>query len=329
MTAVAESLRLSNSKVKTWRRCPRRYRFKYVEKLKPRRRKPAPELGSWVHDLLMHLYDGENWLARHQELRRDFMNLFEEEREELGDVPGDALRLMRSYLRTYPDDLKRYRVIDSEVDELIALPGGDSFNFIIDLVLEEVDGGGLWLMDHKSSKKFIPSDFMLLDAQLTRYYWGAAKLGYTPLLGVIFNEILTKAPTVPEVLQSGRLTQKQNQHTDVATYMWAIKHLDEVDQDPQFYLPTLRRIKAQEHERFFRRTFIPKDPPVIRTMMRELLMTSNEIKRATRKDEFPRSPDKACTWDCDYLEPCTIELLGGDISDTVKLKYTITRREED
>jgi hypothetical protein len=149
----------------------------------------------------------------------------------------------------------------------------------------------------------------------------------------VFDEIRTKAPTVPDLLQSGRLTQKQNQDTDVATYLWAMKHRDEHDEPWEekvaFYRSTLRRIQAQEEGRFFRRTILPKDPPTTRAHMLELMMTGREIKRAQRMNEFPRTVDKSCTWQCDYLELCTLDLMGADISDTVKMKYRIHKKEED
>lgn len=328
-------MRLSNSKAKTFRRCQKSYDFKYVRKLRPRKRSRPLELGSWVHDLLQHYYDGQDWLKRHKVLEAEFNNLFEEEREELGDLPSDALRLMRSYLRTYKGDRSQYRIIDTEVDELVTLPNGDEFNFIIDLVVEDLTLGGIWLWDHKNVTKFLPPDFLMIDTQLTRYHWAAKKLerfkGHN-ILGVCFNEIRTKAPTVPAVLKDGSLTRRQNQDTDLTTFLWAMKYLDERElsweEKVEFYKPTLRRIKSQQEGRFFRRTFMPKDPVTTKIMMKDLMVTADEIREAEDRGYFPRSPDKACTW-CDYLELCQVELMGADTSNTIKLKYTRKRKEEE
>jgi hypothetical protein len=97
-------MRVSHSRVKTWRRCPNQYRYKYVMGLKPRERKTQLERGSWLHELLMVHYDGEDWRLRHRALKKQFMNLFEEEREQLGDLPTECFRIMKSYERTYKFD---------------------------------------------------------------------------------------------------------------------------------------------------------------------------------------------------------------------------------
>lgn len=289
-----------------------------------------------MHELLMVHRDGHSWAHRHAVLTAEFNTLFEEEREELGDLPGDAARLMRSYLRTYPDDAKRYRVIHTELDERVEMPNGDMFRFIIDLILEDQVNGGLWLLDYKTLSRFLPDDFMLLDSQLARYFWAAKRLKLetpgSPLMGAIFDEIRTKAPTVPALLKSGRLTQKKDQDTDVTTYLWAMKKLDKTKEPwkdkVQFYYPTLQRIKAQQEGRFFRRTFLPRDKPMTQQMMHELMMTANEIKRATRIGQYPRAVSKDCIWDCDYLDLCQIELQGGDSSHTKKIKFTVKEEEE-
>jgi hypothetical protein len=53
-----EYLVLSNSKVKTWNRCPKQWEFKYIYGLRPKKKTIQLERGSWVHELLMVHYDG-------------------------------------------------------------------------------------------------------------------------------------------------------------------------------------------------------------------------------------------------------------------------------
>lgn len=310
-------MRVSNSKIKTWNRCHKQYEFKYVMGLRPKKRKFPLELGSWVHDLLMTRADGENWKRRHKVLKARFDNLFEEEKEDLGDLPAEAYRLMRSYLRTYEKEDRDHRVIDTEMDEIITLPSGHEFNFIIDEIYE--DSEGLWLRDHKTVSKFMPKDFMLLDAQLTRYFYCAEKMGYTPLMGVEFNEIRTKAPSIPHRNKDGFLSQAQKIDTDYWTYLAEIKKLG---QDPKIYMNTLRRLWGQE-ERFFRRSRLPKDKPVTETMMLELDQCIVEIEDAKA---YPRSPDKSCEWMCDYKDLCIVQLQGGNIDSVIKHKYDRRKR---
>ena len=315
-------MRLSNSKIKTWRRCPNKYRYKYVEKLRPKQKAVQLERGTWIHDLLQHYYDGEGWKARHKELTKNFNNLFDEEKEDLGNLPDECERIMRSYLRHYKDEDKSLIVVDSELDEIVPLEDGTEFNFIIDLVVEE--DGGLWLWDHKTVKNFMDEDFMLVDAQLTRYFACAEQMGYTPLKGVLFNELRTKAPGIPQLIQDGSRLSRAKIDTDYRTFLRAIR---EHDLDPADYRKELKRLKRQPNN-FFRRTRLPKDRVLTEQLMREATWTAREIAEAEEREEFPRSPDKACTWDCEYYDICVTELMGGDPSSIIKNKFERRRRGE-
>jgi hypothetical protein len=274
-------------------------------------------------------YDGRDWRERWRKLKAEWDLLFEEEREDLGDLPGDTARIMQSYLHTYKRDDEAMKVIGTELDEWVDLPNGDKFNFIIDLAVQEPDGG-IWLWDHKSSGSFMDPDYMLIEAQLARYFWAFPRLPeYAALAknlkGVVFNEIRTKAPTVPEQLQSGQLTSRQNLDTDYYTYLKEIKRLKLPVAD---YEGTLKRLQ-QQTDKFFRRTPMPKDLPVVRAMMVELMRSSSQIKRAERKGEFNRTPDKSCVWGCSFSEPCVAQLHGADITEIVKHRYNVRKRKEE
>jgi hypothetical protein len=322
--ASLEGMTISNSKAKTFRRCPRRYKFKYVDRLESRRKKRHLELGSWIHDLLMHYYDGQDWRERHEQLKSEFYEaMFDVEIDEYGDVAEEAERMMRSYLMEYKAQDKHIHVVDSELDEIITLPNGLRFNFIIDLIVEE--GGLLWLWDHRASRRFINPEFMMLDSILARYFYAAHIMGYKPLGGVMFNEIRTKPPTVPERLRDGRLSQRMNIDTDYFTYYQAIRNHR---QDPANYERILKHLSRQR-EKFFRRTRLPKSRELMQTTMTELIDTARDIRRAETRGKFPRTQDRSCEYECDFKDLCIVELHGGDISSLVRMNYRRrTRRVE-
>lgn len=320
-------MRISNSKSNTYRRCQKKYEYKYVRKLEPKKKSRPLTLGSWMHDLIEAWHKGENWLDIHRAKKKEWANLFEEEREELGDIPGDAQRLMVAYIRHYKGQDDDLFVVDSEIDELVTLPNGDQFNFIIDLVV--IENEGVWLWDHKNVKSFMDDDYMLLDSQLARYFWAAQKLGYDeihgyPLRGVCFNEIRTKAPTVPQLLKNGSLSKAKKIDTDYYTYLSAIK---KHGLNPADYVDILRHLRNRDLEgAFFRRTRMPKDEPTTRQMMIELEMTLTDIKRSEKHNHFPRTVLKSCAWDCDYKDLCITELHGGDT--TVQERTHFRKREK-
>lgn len=316
-------MQVSNAKLKVYRRCPKKYEYKYILKLRPKAKALPLEKGSWMHSLLQTYYEGNNWKLTHEKLTETFNNLWEEHREELGTLPQDCSNIMRGYLRNYPDDFDRYTVIDSEMDEVITLPNGLRLNIIVDLIVEDRLEGGLWVWDHKFRSKLGDPDDMLLDPQLTLYYWGLERMGYTNIRGALYNEVRTKVPTIPKLLARGGLSTAKNIDTDLYTYMREIRRYD---LDPRDYDDILKHIATNEEMRFFRRTPIPKDPPVLKTTLKEAVDTAIEIQRAERQHRFPRSFDASCRWGCEYKNLCIVQLHGGDISSMVKISYEVSKR---
>jgi RecB family exonuclease len=311
-------MQISNSKLNTYRRCPNKFRYRYVLKLRPKKRVVQLERGSWIHELLMVHNDGEDWRIRHRQLTKKFQNLWEEEREDLGDLPGECARIMFAYLRTYKSDAQRYRVIDSELDEVVSLPNGLKLNVIVDVVLEDIIDGGIWLRDYKTRDKFTRSENMMLDPQMTLYFWSMEQMGYKPIRGAQYDEIRTKAPSAPHLNKDGGLSKAKSIDTDVWTYMHEIKRYD---LDPADYEDILRHIAVNQKDRFFRRTPIPKDRPVIQTTMREAVQTAQEIQQAEQRHRFPRTFDTSCTWQCEYRDLCIAELYGGNIDPLIKMNF--------
>lgn len=317
-------MRVSNSKLKTFRRCQNQYRYKYVEKLEPKAKALALERGTWIHELLQTHYDGEDWKSKHKELSQKFFDLFEEDREDLGDLPSECSRIMRSYLRQWKEQDQHFHVVDTELDEIVTLPNGLELNVIVDMIVEDKRSGLLWPWDHKTRKSFETSDNMLLDPQGTLYFKALQILGYEPLGGFLYNEIRTKAPAVPERLKNGQLSRRMNIDTDYFTYMTAIR---QHDLNPLYYKEILAHIATNQKERFFRRVALPKDPPMIRIMTQEMIDTANDIAKVEKRGRFTRTfiPSQ-CKWDCSYKDLCITELHGGDIEPLIKMSFNRRQR---
>lgn len=317
-------MRVSNSKINTFRRCEKRYEFKYIEKLKPRAKSIQLERGTWVHSLLEAHYKGENWKKVHKAATKEFYNLFEETREELGDLPAECKRIMESYLRYWTEVDQHYVCVDTEINEVVTLPNGHELVIIIDAVMEDKRTGLLWPWDHKTRKTFENTENMMMDPQLTLYFKGLELLGYHPLGGVTYNEIRTKPPTIPQPLKAGGLSKAKAIDTDVYTYMKAIK---DNDLDPNDYADILRLIAVRQKDSFFRRINLPKDPPLVKTMWKDLASSIEEIEAAEERGHFPRTFDKSCRYMCDYQSLCLAQLHGADIEPLIKLNYR--RRGQD
>ena len=115
----------THSMLKTFRRCPKQTEYKYVERLKPKTQGRPLRLGTWMHKLEEVHGKGGNWKKAQKNLKREWLKLFEEERAEIGDLPGDTERLMRSYLWHYQDC--PWKILDAEFVLECELPDGSIF----------------------------------------------------------------------------------------------------------------------------------------------------------------------------------------------------------
>jgi hypothetical protein len=153
-------------------------------------------------------------------------------------------------------------------------------------------------------------------------------LGYTPLGGVGYNELRTKPPAVPalvDVKRSPRLSQRKDIDTDVYTYMKEIKRHDF---DPNDYAEILRLIATRQTNKFFRRTILPKDPPMLKAMMQETAQVVSQIRDAHNKNRFPRTFDNSCAWSCDFKDVCIADLHGANVAPLIKMSFTTREQRE-
>jgi hypothetical protein len=302
----------TQSMIKTFRRCPKQTQYKYVDRLKPKARRKPLEEGTWGHKLLEVHYAGEDWRPVHKQLSMKFGQLMDEEREALGDLPRTMEQLITSYLWHYKND--PWKVHDTEFMLECELPNGHIFRVKIDMLIE--NQFGLWLVDHKFNAKLPSLNMRILDVQSALYVWVAMKMGLK-VNGFIWNYVKRKAPTIPQMTQTGRLSRRKID-TDYPTLLRAIKRYG---LDPKEHAEWLQRLKAQRFEHgapqispFFRRNIIERNDSMLKHFAREALHTSK------RMHEYPfdnpeiveRVPDRSCEFMCDYKEICTLEAFGGD-----------------
>lgn len=326
---MTEVIRLSNSRANTFKRCQKQFEFRYPMKLKRKERALPLFRGDWLHQLLMVHRDGHDWRDRHAELKaRNWDNFLPEEREELGgNLPEAVERLMRGYLAHWRDEDKLFRVVDTEINEVVELPNGMELNIIIDVIVEEISDGGLWIWDYKTVSRFYPMDFMLLDSQLALYFWAAGKkLGYRNLQGAVLDELITKPPTLPKFLEKSEMYERRkNLHCDAYTYYGLLKR---TGQDPRKYADYLRFLRSR-HPEWWRRTRMPRDEAMTRQVVREIMATGQDMQRVTKRGVFTRTARKECQYDCDFLEPCMAQLQGADIAPIIKLKYDRSKKPDE
>lgn len=310
----------THSMIKTFRRCPKQAQFKYALRLKPRLSKPLRR-GTWFHKLLEVHHGGGDWRDAHQKLTTQFMQLWDEEREEMGDLPNECAHMMRSYLWHYRDD--PWKVLQTEFTLECPFPDGTIYRGKIDLLVE--NQFGLWIVDHKTHKSLPGFDYRLLDSQSALYIWAAWQNGIK-VNGHIWNYVRWKMPTIPALVyqktDNPRLTSRAVD-TDYPTYLGAIKAYG-LDTAP--YADKLRRLKSQRYRpgeaqtsAFFRRDVLEKSKGLIKNVVNEAYLTATKMNNYDFNGKYvERVPDRSCFYMCSFSDVCTADLLGGNIRPLLK-----------
>jgi len=313
----------THSMIKTFRRCPKQAQYKYVDRLKPKVASLPLERGTWIHALLEAKYSGASWEEKHAALTTKFNDLFDEEKESLGDLPRECDRIMKAYLWHYKEH--DWRVHEVEFILETEFPDGSIYRGKIDLLVE--DQYGLWIVDHKSHKVLPNIGFRLLDAQSALYIWAAWK-NKIPVQGHIWNYIRTKAPTIPYLLKSGDRLSRKSVDTDYVTYLNALK---KYRLNLEHYRREILRLKHMQYRHgemqtspFFRRDVLEKDPRMIKQVAQEAYHTAQRMHSYPWDipQKIERVPDRSCGFGCSYTDICTTELFTGSADHLRRKKYT-------
>jgi hypothetical protein len=311
----------THSMLKTFRRCPKQAQYKYVERLKPKEVQKYLHRGKWMHKLLELYHLGEDWMAEHQRWVHKFNKLFDEEKDRLGDMPTEVLRMMLSYIWHYKHD--EWEILDIEFMVETRFPDGTLYRAKIDAMIR--NQFGLWLVDHKTHKTLPDHKFRLLDAQSALYLWAALREKYG-VEGFIWNYVRWKPPTIPQVVKKGDRFSTRSIETDYPTYLRALKA---APFDPKPYLPELRRLKALRYQPgepqispFFRRDILEKSPQMLVNVATEGYATSRRMHNYdfSNRRAVERVVDRSCTFSCSYQDLCTLELIGEGNPDFLRRK---------
>lgn len=303
---------ITNSQMRAYNRCHRQYWYKFDKGLVPKYSTLPLKRGNWLHELLEVKYLTGSWKKKHKELSQGFYAMFEEEREQYGDLPAITANIMRSYDYHWREEDSGLIVIDAEQVIQVPLPHGHIMELKFDAIVE--DEYGRWLMEHKSHKTLPRSDYRFLDMQTAKYFWAINQDGrYGDLTGVLWNYIRTKEPTKPKMTKKTNRLSRARIDTDVLTFY---NSLIEYGLDPHDFRDVLSRLK--KHQTFFRRDRVPKPARVAETLVKEMVIVADEIEKGVRP---VRSIERGCEFSCSYRDLCITQLYGGDAKDVIKRNY--------
>jgi len=331
---------ISYSRVKVWRRCPQEHYYKWGMKLE--KKSPPIQLvrGKILHELMEARIEGKPWEPILEEYNKEYKQLFLEQQEEFGDIPGDMKKLMDGYVEKYKNDrieylefsFKQVQEDGTYLDILkhaefpleFELFPGAKFKGVMDSLARDTQGN-IWVVEHKTAKK-LPDDEVRLSAlQAILYCWALPKAGYPKPVGILWDYIRSKAPVIPEELKSGGLTKRKNIDTNYQTYMAAITA---AGLDPSDYQDILNILRVKQ-DNFYKRVYFPAPSEhTIKMVVDDLLTSAHEIVEQGKIKKTKALSPFTCKG-CSYAALCRAELFDLDREFIIKRDYKIKGQKEE
>ena len=310
-----EELKISNSKVSTWRKCHMAYHYKYHEHLRLKKKGIALRRGSIIHECIEAYDSGRSWRKPFNSFAKQFYEeTFKEEIAEIGDIPRMVEELMENYQALYDEDGLTY--LGSEVHFELPLMPGVVIEGYLDALVED-EAGCVWPKETKTYKRNPDYDFLLLNTQSALYTWAVMEMGYKPK-GTLWDIVRAKEPSRPAFTQKGEISKKGIDSTPYTVR----KALREMGKDPKDYQDLIDKVSFDD---FFRRYPVRVNHTVVKGIMEDFKSTAKEIQKQGHK-LCDRNLGKGCSW-CDYKPLCQAELMGLDTEYIRKKQFEIAEKE--
>ena len=316
---MTEDYRVSQSKVKTWRRCHAAYDYKYVQKLRKKRKSRPLQFGTMIHEMLELHCNGLDPFSYLDGLRSDVeaMKLFKQERDEFGDILEDVEDIMTDYFNHYDDDedlvFVRKRKRQAEHHFEIELFPGVIWNGKIDNLV--ITPNKLrWLGEHKSFKRRPSDDDRWRSLQGATYIRANDILGWEPLDGLLWDYVKSKPPAIPHILQDGSMSQKKLDTLPAKIRRVAKERGEKANEYPQLMASAEKNMGE-----YFFRVHAPVQPQVVDMVFEDFEATVKEMVKGHGKCS-DMNIDMHCSW-CDYEPLCRAKLQGLDIDFTKEREY--------
>lgn len=324
--------KFSQSKLKTFRRCPKQYHYKYVDRLRSRRSTPKPSFGTLFHTLIAgyHIARGvsvgslrskpeisirgvtdkvESCLSIPAVSYEDiidlvipvykqvfFDNLWPDVVEEFNETyDGDFIGQCVSVFRAFIEQAPHTHV-DNPV--YVEYPiSNELFEGVVDLVYETPEG--FVQRDYKTSNGYLSISY---DEAVTN----VQHILYSTMLPVdiIRSEYLyisTKLPgKEPRTNKDGSLSAASRQP-------W---FSSKADIDPE--------LQCRVNDEKF---WYLHEVPITEQLQHNLIADAHATIEDIGNKRSPRTLTYSCKFDCPYTELCTQELLGYDTTLLRREKY--------
>lgn len=309
---MAERFKVSQSKVKLWRRCRQAYHLKYVEKLKKRVTKRPFQFGRMVHEMIEAYANGDDPMEKLDEIAAKNHNLFRAELEQYGTIVEDTRVIMTEYFEYWGEDLKYIRRDGRSAEHKFEIDIGDGIVFtgVIDALGRAKKLR--WLVEHKTFSRMPQEDHRWRNVQSAVYVRAIDIMGWKPVDGTLWDYVRSKPPSRPAILKSGAMSKAKCD--TLPSLVKAV--IEENKLDPDDYADFLK-LTEDNRSSYFARVFTPTSRSIVELVWSDFQDTAREMQKLHGKASS-RNIDLHCDY-CDYEPICRATLQGLDV-DWVKEK---------
>lgn len=316
-------VKVSQSKIKTWRKCKQAFHYRYKENLRKRRTSRPLRFGSIAHQMLEAYANGEDPFIVLGTIQATQRKLFAAEIDEYGDIVSDIRTIMTEYFSYYdPKDLVYIRKKGKSAE----------FEFSIEIAPSTILTGKIdgvaqtrnklrWLTEHKTFGKSVPNeDHRWKNLQSSFYLRVLEMLGWKDLAGTCWDYIFSKSPPKPELLKNGTLSRRAT--TTLPTRV--MEAIRDYKLNPKDYKDLLTAAE-ESRDKYFMRIFNPVKKSVVDLQFKDMLISAREI--ADDKLKPVRTIEQHCEY-CDYEPLCRAELTDSDVDFVKEREYYVEEEKE-
>jgi ATP-dependent helicase/DNAse subunit B len=309
-------LTVSQSKIKTYRKCHYAYYLSYVEKIRRKQVSRPFQFGGIVHEMLAAEANADDPFEILDQISLDNHKLFTAEKEMYGEIIEDIRTIMSEYFNYYRNDefiYYRRSKQSAEFELTVEIADGIDLICIIDTIAE-TQNRLIWLVEHKTFNYRWSIDEQWRNLQAAIYLKALQIAQWPSVDGICWNFIRSKAPTKPQWLKSGVLSKKRIDSLPSVVYA-VIKQNGLNVKDYQSLIAST----AQNVKNYFYRVYTPISQKVIDAIYTDFVATAIEIKdtHGRKKD---KNIDRHCAW-CDFEPICRAEMEGSDTNMIRKGQY--------
>lgn len=294
---------LTNSRLRTYRECPRKHRLMYEECWRPVR-----EDDTLAYGTLGHLGLEAWWRAESDPLGAALDAVAGRARDPYQQVSVEEV--IRGYHDRWDAERDLYEVLSVEAPftapllnpETMAPSRAWDLAGKVDAIVRERSTGRVLLVEHKFTGEDVSDDSkpywakLAMDGQVSHYYIGAEALGH-PVEGCLYDVVSKpgQRPLKATPLESRKYTKDGR--------LYAAQR--ENDETPEEYRERIRAAIQAQPEAFFRRRPVPRLESDLRDYMGDAWAYAAQIREARTAGRAPRNPEACHRFSvCPFWDVC-------------------------